>query len=131
MISVELARALRDRGVVWQPVSGDRFVVTGRNMDAEVFTVSEMTVQVHGLQVIGFNGSDEWALDSVEYDQALWLPREAQLRELLGGTFRRLERSDASWTVTTEVLGEAHASTHADAEEAYGQALLHLLQLTR
>ena len=71
-------------------------------MDTEVFMLSEMTVEVHGpgdRRVFGFNGTTEWALDSVEERDAVWLPREGQLRELLAGTFRALRRADGQWQV--------------------------------
>ena len=132
MISVPLARRLRDGGLRWEPSPGDRFVVADRDMDDEVFTVSEMTVEVHDFpsgRVIGFNGTVEWALDSVDLDRALWLPAEHQLRQLLGTTFRRLEAVPDGWRVTIEVLGRPHEVTAADAEDAYGQALLELARL--
>jgi hypothetical protein len=131
VISVALARELRDAGLRWQPAPGDRFVVPDRDMDADVFVLSDMTVEVHDLphgRVIGFNGTVEWALDSVEADRALWLPRETQLRELLGGTFRGLDRTAAGWQVCTEHSGETHTTEDADAEQAYGRALLRLLR---
>jgi hypothetical protein len=130
VISVETARLLRDAGVRWQPGSGDRFVVVDRGMDADVFVLSEMTVEVHRLgdrKVIGFNGTTEWALDSVDDRDALWLPRENQLRELLAGTFRELRRVDGEWQVALEVNGEPATVRHSDAEEAYALALLQLV----
>ena len=134
MISIELARKLRDAGLRWTPAPGDRFVVPNRDMDDEVFVLSDMTIEVHDLPhgpVIGFNGTVEWALDSVEAEKALWLPRETQLRELLAGTFRGLERSADGWLVRTEVNGVPDTSDDADAEQAYGLALLDLLQAAR
>jgi hypothetical protein len=130
VISLSLARRLRDAGLRWTPAPGDRFVVADRDMDAEVFVLSDMTIEVHDLphgRVLGFNGTTEWALDSVESEKAIWLPRESQLRELLGGTFRGLDRDGNDWRVRTEVNGEPHVSKHADAEQAYGLALDHLL----
>lgn len=131
MISLELARRLRDGGVRWSPQRGDRFVVADRDMDAEVFVLSDMTVEVHRVpqgEVIGFNGTTEWALDSVEQDRAVWLPRESQLRDLLAGTFRRLEMTDGGdWRVELEVAGEPVRVEHRDAEQAYALALLHLV----
>ena len=109
MISVETARLLRDAGLRWNPATGDRFVVVDRGMDDEVFVLSDMTVEVHQLehgQVIGFNGTTEWALDSVEDRDALWLPREGQLRELLAGTFRSLDRVGGDWRVRLEINAE-------------------------
>jgi hypothetical protein len=130
MITLELARRLRDAGLRWSPASGDRFVVADRDMDAEVFVLSDMTIEVHDLphgRVIGFNGTTEWALDSVEKENAIWLPRESQMRELLAGTFRGLDRIDEGWQVRTEHNGATHTSHDPDAEQAYGLALLELL----
>ena len=130
MISVALARKLRDGGLRWDPAPGDRFVVADRGMDDEIFTLSDMTVDVHRFpsgHVIGFNGTVEWALDSVEARNAVWLPSEAQLRELLAGTFRRLSRVDDGWQVEI-ALDQHHLDFVADdAAEAYGQALLYLV----
>ena len=130
MISVETARLLRDAGLRWTPAAGDRFVVVDRGMDDEVFVLSDMTVEVHQLehgQVIGFNGTTEWALDDVELDETLWLPREDQLRELLGGTFTALRRGPAGYEVDTTLLGEDRTFAGPSPEEAYASALLHLL----
>ncbi|HEY0166569.1 MAG TPA: hypothetical protein VGB75_05950 [Jatrophihabitans sp.] len=130
MISIETARLLRDAGLRWTPASGDRFVVVDRGMDEEVFVLSDMTVEVHQLehgQVIGFNGTTEWALDSVEDRDAVWLPRETQLRELLAGTFRSLDRADGDWRVRLEVNSAPVQVRHADPEQAYALALLQLI----
>lgn len=130
MISVELARRLRDGGLKWTPAPGDRFVVADRDMDDDVFTLSEMTVDVHKFasgSVIAFNGTTEWALDSVDEQQSIWLPSETQLRERLSGTFRRLERVGGRWQVTIEVGGRSVSVMRDDAVEAYGLALLHLV----
>jgi hypothetical protein len=93
-----------------------------------------MTIEVHDLpqgKVIGFNGTTEWALDSVESEGAVWLPRESQLRDLLAGTFRGLDRTDGGWRVRTELAGAERTTEHADAEEAYGLALLAVLESLR
>ena len=131
MISVELARRLREAGVRWTPAVGDRFIVTDRDMDEDVFVLSDMTVDVHrlpnGPELIGFNGTTEWALDSVVAQEALWLPSEAQLRVLLGRTFRRLEREASGWRVDVEVNGTPSSAHHEDPAEAYGLALLRLI----
>jgi hypothetical protein len=134
VISIGLARQLRDAGLRWSPASGDRFIVADRGMDSDVFVLSDMTIEVHDLphgRVIGFNGTTEWALDSIEKENAVWLPRESQLRELLAGTFRRLDRGDGGWRVQTELNGAAHTIEDADVEQAYGFALLHLLRSLR
>jgi hypothetical protein len=129
MISVELARQLREAGVRWEPRAGDHFVLPDRGMDDEVFVVSTMVVDVHDFpsgRVIGFNGTVEWALDSVEKDAALWLPTEAQLRELLGGAFSRLIRQDGEFVVVLDIDGREIVKGASSAEEAYGRALLYL-----
>lgn len=130
LISVVLARRLRDEGLRWDPASGDRFVVADRGMNDEVFTLAEMTVEVHDFvseKVIGFNGVTEWALDCVEADNAVWLPGEAQLREALGGTFRQLTRIGTGWRVELEVAGAPVRVEDPKAADAYGRALLYLI----
>ncbi|MEO7260227.1 MAG: pilus assembly protein CpaE [Jatrophihabitantaceae bacterium] len=130
MISLDTARLLRDAGLRWRPAAGDRFVVVDRGMDDEVFVLSDMTVEVHQLehgQVIGFNGTTEWALDSVEDHDAVWLPRETQLRDLLAGTFRCLDRADGEWRVRLEINSTPAQVRHPDPEQAYALALLQLI----
>ncbi len=131
VISLELARRLRDAGVKWQPGNGDRFVVADREMDDDVFVISDMLVDLHRLPdgpVLGFNGTVEWALDSVNLQQSVWLPREGQLRELLGGTFRRFEHADGRFRVLLDVNGREAEFEDEDAEQVYGLALLHLVE---
>ncbi len=132
IVSIELARELRAAGLVWVPARGDHFVVPDRNMDDDVFVLSDMTIEVHDFAsgpVIGFNGTTEWALDSLEQQAALWLPTEGQLRTLLGATLRRLERTDAAYVVTVDVdTAGTHGTTEAPtAPNAYARALLDLV----
>ena len=130
MIGVEVAHALKEAGLTWKPGSGDRFVIPDRDLDDQVFVLSNMTIEVYNVpegRVIGFNGTTEWALDDVEIEEALWLPREDQLRELLGGTFRALRRSAAGYDVEMTLLDEDRTFTAATPDEAYAAALLHLL----
>jgi len=131
MITVERAEQLRAAGVVWRPLSGDRFTFRQSALTGEVFTISEMTVEAHEFPtgtVLGFNGTTEWALDSVAQEDALWLPREDQLRVLLGGTFRALERADGGYAVLVELPGGGEQRFAAgSAADAYGAALLALV----
>jgi hypothetical protein len=130
VLSLPLAKRLRDAGLVWKPAPGDRFVLPDRDMDDEVFYLSSMTIELHELpegQVIGFNGTTEWALDDIHKDEVLWMPREDQLRALLGRTFRRLDREDGEYIVVS-ALGDAESEVRAaDPEDAYAQALLRLI----
>ncbi len=131
MISTGLARQLRDSGLRWKPASGDRFQIDRAEFDSEVFTVSDLTIEAHEYStgtVLGFNGTTEWALDSVDVADALWLPREDQLRDLLRTSFVSLMRSDDGYRVTIELDGDVHAFSSVSAHEAYGLALLALLE---
>jgi hypothetical protein len=144
MISVELATALKSAGLVWHPAPGDRFTLTTEAFEGDVFTLSEMVVQAQELPtgtVLGFNGTTEWALDSAEAADALWLPREDQLRELLKTSFRSLERVADGYRVTAVLPGAgAHDRIHErdppgsqpfwgqEPAEAYGRALLALIR---
>jgi hypothetical protein len=130
MISVDLARRLKDAGLPWTPAAGDRFVIAGRDMDAEVFFVSQLTIDVRETPagpMFLFNGTTEWALDSVAQADAIWLPHEAQLRVALGPAFRRLEPLGDGWVVTVERAGREVREVDVDAERAYARALLGLL----
>jgi hypothetical protein len=135
VITVELARRLREAGLPWTPAAGDRFVMAdpavrvGAGLD-DVFVVSEMTVDVADTPtgpLLRFNGTTEWALDNVEQDDVLWLPREAQLRERLGEAFRRLEAVPGGFVVAVAAGTGEERHVDLDAECAYARALLAVL----
>lgn len=133
MIPVALAAALRDAGLAWLPATGDWFVVDQPGMADDLFLLSDMTVELqeHATgRIIRFNGTTEWALDSVQQDEAVWLPSEGQLRRLLGTAFTRLEPSTDGWRVVVVSDGIEHAVDGADVETAYGLAVLHALRRT-
>ena len=99
-------------------------------MDDDVFAVSDMVVEVHELttgRLLGFNGTTEWALDSIEQQDALWLPREDQLRRLLGGAFVALQSTPGGFVVVIERDREQERHIDIDASCAYARALLSLL----
>ncbi|HMR50069.1 MAG TPA: pilus assembly protein CpaE [Arachnia sp.] len=126
MLSHDLARRLRDL-VVWQPAPGDRFIIPNKEMDDELFHIADMTIEVHthgSARVVKFNGTTEWALDSIPADAVLWLPREDQLRDLLADRFVALERQDEEWVVTYRKTGGNRRARSADAEDAYALAVL-------
>jgi len=130
---LELARALRAAGLRWVPAKGDRFVVPERDLDDHVFVVSDMVVDVTdavGGPLLAFNGTTEWALDSVEATEAVWLPREDQLRDLLGPSFVALERLDGptpGWAVVVTRDDGPRRHVDVDAEAAYARALVDVL----
>lgn len=133
MITPELALSLRRAGMHWRPANGDRFLVPNRDLDDQLFTVSDMVVEVERLptgMVMRFNGTVEWALDSIEQREVLWLPREDQLRSALGLAFRRLEADGADGgfaVVVTGAGGGEQRHEDADVECAYARALLAVL----
>ena len=136
MISTELAVALRDAGLVWHPDSGDRFQLDEPEFEADVFTVSEMTIEPREYptgKLLAFNGTTEWALDSVALEDALWLPHEHQLRELLRGAFRSLRRLPDTHEVEIALRQaqgpeEVLVFQHPEPADAYALALLELLR---
>lgn len=130
MISPDLAAALAPL-LSWTPQNGDQFVIPREEIADSVFTVSDMVVErvtLQGETRFHFNGTVEWALDSVEADAVIWLPREDQLRELIGAWFLSLDASPEGHVVTVSGPGRAH---HTDPEpivaDAYGRALLYVL----
>lgn len=131
MITLDLARRLaHDAGVLWEPAPGDRFVIDAALLTDEVFWVSNLAIEPQHFSdqtVLGFNGTTEWALDSVSLDQSLWLPREDQLRTLLGDRFESLSWTDDGWEVAYAASeGTRHTVTDGDVECAYARALLTL-----
>jgi hypothetical protein len=131
MITTDCARALQQAGLRWRPASGDSFRIERPGFDSEVFTVSEMTIEAHEFDtgtILGFNGTTEWALDSLALEDALWLPREDQLRSLLRGTFRSLHRQGAErYRVSVHLAGIDESFEAATAEDAYATAVLMLI----
>jgi hypothetical protein len=130
VISIALARALRDSGLVWHPTVGDAFCIDRIEADADVFYLSDLTVEAHEFStgtVLGFNGTTEWALDSVAIEDTLWLPSETQLRELLGAAFVRLDAVGPEFRTVAVIDGESREFVAPTASEAYARALIELL----
>ncbi|MBA8794369.1 hypothetical protein FHX74_001988 [Friedmanniella endophytica] len=130
MISRELARRLT--GLLdWHPVNSDQFFIPRPEIEESVFTVSDMVVEIReraGRTSFHFNGTTEWALDSLESDDAVWLPREEQLRERLGDAFLSLDREGEGFVVTVRgPQGAHHTAPVGDGSDAYALALLHAL----
>ena len=134
MISLELGRALQAAGVAWTPAPGDAFMVPDRDLDDHVFVVSDMVVEARETPtgpILAFNGTTEWALDSLEAGDAVWLPREDQLRELLGVAFVSLESVGggdlpAGFVASVSRDGRTHRVVEVTPEAAYARALLDL-----
>ena len=134
VISRDLSLQLRRAGLAWTPANGDRFVVPDRDLDDQVFVISDMVIEnvrlPHGQHVLAFNGTTEWALDSLEAAEAIWLPREEQLRTALGDAFVSMELlpgPPAGHAVTALVAGSEQRYVDIDVESAYARAVLALL----
>jgi hypothetical protein len=132
MISLEMARQLREAGLSWRPAERDTFALPGRDMDDQVFVVSPLPalVQIYsGQPVVAFQASAEWALDYVLLAEALWLPSEHQLREALVARLSAdaplaLERSAAGYRCSIGIGGAPRSFAGPDAEAAYADALI-------
>jgi len=130
VISLDLARRLQQAGVTWTPAPGDRFMVPDRDLDEHVFAISDMVVEVYDLptgRLFAFNGTTEWALDAVEQRHVVWLPREDQLRRLLGDAFVALQATPGGFIVAIRRGGAEQRHIDIDAENAYARAVLAVL----
>lgn len=130
MIDIDIARRLRDAGLSWAPTDGDLFVIDNAQLREEAFMLSSMVIETGrspgGGAIFRFNGTTEWALDSVEQHEAVWVPREDQLREALGEAFAALRRlHDGTFTVALRTEDGAEREVAAPhAEDALAGALL-------
>lgn len=132
MISVELARILRDSGLDWRPARYDVFFIPDRGLDDRVFVLADMTIDVQPLAggaAIMFNGAVEWSLDSILHGEVVWLPTEAQLRSLIGERLVALTRDAGEYVCAIDVGDEIVEYRDVGASNAYGQAILALLEL--
>ncbi len=137
MISLSLAQQLKKAGLKWEPATHDFFAVPERGMDNRVFVISDIQSSIENLfgsPVVAFQGASEWALDYLVTSEAVWLPTESQLRQVIeelllqGGSHNLI----LAWALTgyrciysfddRELVFQG-----VNAEEAYARALLHLL----
>ena len=107
---------------------GDAFVVPDRDLDEHVFVLSDMVIQTvevpDGPPILAFNGTTEWALDSLEAHEAVWLPREDQLRALLGDGVRQRWSGCPARRRGTPSPWRRQRYVDVTAEAAYARALL-------
>lgn len=138
MISIALARKLKEVGLKWTPAKNDFFMIPDRGLDDNIFVITDMTVFVETLSgqlAVTFHGTAEWALDHVQVSELIWLPTETQLRELIE---QRLvgEPEPALVLISTadgyrcEIRFKEKflAFEGFGVAELYGQVLLYLLQ---
>jgi Uri superfamily endonuclease len=91
--------------------------------------------KVLGSQVVAFQGASEWALDYLVTSEAVWIPTESQVRQLLlerlsvdGKTILNLACSQKVCTCHLTFKGEEYNFEDQVAAQAYGMALLHVLE---
>jgi hypothetical protein len=135
VISRELAASLREAGLAWTPRKGDWFVIPGKGLDELEFVISDMVIETRrmalGRQMLAFNGTTEWAMDTLAASEALWLPREDQLRAVLGEAFMGLEYlagETAGYAVSLLIGDTEQRFVDIDVESAYARAALALLR---
>lgn len=138
MISLSTARQLKDAGLAWTPALHDFFAIPDRDLDNQVFVISDIMAYVevvNNLPVVTFHGAMEWALDFLLTTEVIWLPMEEQLRAALvhllstkGDPKLTLEAMPDGYLCRIEHRGERFQFKAAEASEAYAAALLHVLQ---
>ena len=131
-LSLDTAQKLKSAGIEWKPATHDFFAIPDVDMDDRVFALSDMTVSMEvldGYKAITFVGSVEWALDFIYHSDAVWLPTESQLRELIIAQLSdqpslSLQTSIGGYVVTVETETGRKVFEGVTALEAYAAALL-------
>lgn len=141
MVSPQLALQLKQAGLAWRPAMRDTFALLETGMDEQIFAISDSAVLIqllHGQPVVTFHGSVEWALDSVQLADAVWLPSETQARQELerrldarGGSGLSLQRVAEGYACTIVIADREQHFTAASGSDAYAAALLSLLERER
>jgi hypothetical protein len=138
MLNLETARKLKMAGLKWQPAQHDFFAIPERGFDDRVFVITDMFANIErllGSPVVAFQGASEWALDYLVTSEAVWMPLQEQLANLL------LERlsdepqpalqvacSPESCRCQITYRGQELVFEAGDAGQAYAAALLHILE---
>ena len=132
MLSVALAQQLKKAGLEWEPQLHDTFAVPDRGMNERRFVITEVLAYIElfkGSPVVTFHGTAEWALDFILQTEALWVPSETQLREMIAERVDEvlLAQTADGYECRIDLQGESLTFTSGDACDAYGSALLQLL----
>src|SRR5699024_565259 len=134
MIDIDIAHRRKHAGLRWKPTNGNVVTIDNEQLRDDAFMLSSMVIEPmiarNGNRLFRFNGTTEWALDSVEQHEALWIPREDQLREALGEAFLALHRDADVFVVSVGTGADGPREVRAPrVEDAYAGALL--IHLTR
>lgn len=130
--------ALRQAGLEWQPRPLDFFVLPMPGFEDQVFVLNNMTIMaepIRGRLAITFHGTVEWALDHVWVGEAVWIPREDQLRDLLEEhligepqPLLTLSATQLGYRCSVRFGGQPLTFEAFEASEAYASGLLHVLR---
>ena len=138
MISLSLAYQLKTAGLTWTPAHNDFFQVPGRGLDDTRFVISDMAILVeklHGQLAVTFHGTPEWALDHIVVSELVWCPTETQVRQILERHL--ISETQPALQLLSQTDGYQCRIKFNDtplsfdafgASDAYGLALLHILQ---
>lgn len=138
MVKLETARKLKSAGIQWQPQINDYFAIPDRDMDERIFVISDIQATIgllQGIEVVSFQGASEWALDYLMMSEAVWLPREDQIRIALetvllsaGRPEIELHTSLARANCRVSYRDRQYSFEGYTPAEAYAEALLYLLK---
>ncbi|MCB9422679.1 MAG: hypothetical protein H6667_22945 [Ardenticatenaceae bacterium] len=138
MISLELAQALKQAGLVWKASNHHFFAIPDRGMDDHIFVITDMMAHLDLLQgwpVITFHGTAEWALDYIVTTEVVWMPTEGQLRQELENLLKdegekelKLRWVDGRCHIQIRYQNETLSFNAATASNAYGETILYILQ---
>ena len=102
------------------------------------FVISDMMANLEllkGWPIVAFHGAVEWALDYILTTEVVWMPTEEQLRQeleeiLLGEpeVVLQLSWQPQGYNCDARFRGELLSFAAETASDAYGLALLHILQ---
>ena len=138
MLSLTLARALKEAGLTWEPAQRDFFAIPDRGLDDHIFVINYMLVgvgRVRGQPVVTFHGTVEMPIDYLPLTEAVWMPSETQLRTILEE--RLIQEGQAGLSLTSTQDGYRCEVQFRDqrlsfegfgVDEVYGEALLHVLK---
>ena len=141
MISLSLAKRLKEAGLVWQAGVNDYFAIPDRYMDDRVFVISDLLANLNllrGWPVVTFHGTAEWALDYILTTEVVWLPREDQLRQLILESAAvekvdslQLDFDGTLYQCKVMLAAEELQAESTSATDAYGKILLQLLMYSQ
>jgi len=138
MLSITLAKRLKDAGLAWTPEPRDFFAVPDRGLDDHIFVINFMTVGIgmmSGHPVVTFHGVTESPLDYIPLAEAVWLPSESQLRTVLeehliseGQPALSLTSTNDGYRCEIQFHGDSLSFEAFGVDEVYGLALLHVIE---